>query len=67
MAAIKVHGAAYSTAAMRVLATLHEKDLDYELLHVDMLSSQHKKEPYVSLNVSTFYLVLNRQIFVRII
>lgn len=50
MAAIKVHGAAYSTAAMRVLATLHEKDLDYELLHVDMLSGQHKKEPYVSYN-----------------
>lgn len=53
MAAIKVYGAAYSTAAARVLATLHEKGLDYELVHVDMTTGEHKTESYISRNVRT--------------
>ena len=53
MAPIKVHGAPYSTATMRVIATLYEKDLDFELVPVDMKTGEHKKEPFISLNVST--------------
>ena len=53
MASIKVHGAPYSTAAMRVLCTLYEKDLDYELVHVNMLAGDHNKQPFLSRNVNT--------------
>ncbi|MQL97086.1 hypothetical protein Taro_029769 [Colocasia esculenta] len=51
MAAIKVHGLAFSTAAMRVLAVLHEKDLEFELVPVNMATGEHKKEPFLSLNM----------------
>lgn len=52
MAAIKVHGSVLSTAAQRVFACLYEKELEFELVPVDMGSGEHKKEPYLSLNVS---------------
>ncbi|KAL6500358.1 hypothetical protein OROHE_025724 [Orobanche hederae] len=48
--AIKVHGPLFSTAVARVLACLHEKDLDYELVPVDMKAGEHKKEPFTSIN-----------------
>ncbi|KAL6564217.1 hypothetical protein OROMI_015667 [Orobanche minor] len=41
--AIKVHGPLLSPAVTRVLACLHEKELDYELLPVDMTSNEHKR------------------------
>ncbi|MQM11119.1 hypothetical protein Taro_044026 [Colocasia esculenta] len=50
MAAIKVHGVPFSTATMRVLAVLHEKDLEFELVPVNMAAGEHKKEPFLSLN-----------------
>ncbi|KAJ4873975.1 hypothetical protein Rs2_44261 [Raphanus sativus] len=50
MASIKVHGVPMSTATMRVLAALYEKDLDFELIPVDMRAGAHKQEPFVSLN-----------------
>ncbi|KAF4386466.1 hypothetical protein G4B88_006722 [Cannabis sativa] len=53
MAPIKVHGSAYSTATMRVIATLNEKNLDFELVPVDMRTGEHKKEPFISLNVNS--------------
>ncbi|CAG7873506.1 hypothetical protein HID58_016740 [Brassica napus] len=47
---IKVHGVPISTATMRVLATLYEKGLDFELVPVDMKAGAHKQEPLISLN-----------------
>nr|AAB65163.1 glutathione S-transferase, class-phi [Solanum commersonii] len=48
--AIKVHGPMMSPAVMRVVATLKEKDLDFELIPVNMQAGDHKKEPFISLN-----------------
>ena len=48
---IKVHGLPISTATMRVLATLYEKGLDFEIVPVDMKAGAHKQEPLISLNV----------------
>lgn len=39
-----------STATMRVLAALYEKDLQFELIPVDMRVGAHKQEPFLSLN-----------------
>lgn len=50
MAGIKVHASVISTAAQRVFATLYEKELEYELVPVDMGAGDHKKEPFISLN-----------------
>ncbi|KAJ0239964.1 Glutathione S-transferase F8 [Hirschfeldia incana] len=50
MASIKVHGVPMSTATMRVLAALYEKELEFELLPVDMRAGAHKQEPFLSLN-----------------
>jgi glutathione S-transferase len=45
MAAIKVHGIPRSTATQRVLATHYEKELEFELVPVDMKAEKNKK-PY---------------------
>ncbi|KAF8046375.1 hypothetical protein N665_3763s0004 [Sinapis alba] len=50
MAGIKVFGHAASVSTRRVLLTLHEKNLDFELVHVDLKDGEHKKEPFLSLN-----------------
>ena len=50
--AIKIHGLAMSSATLRVMAAAHEKELDYELVPVDLKSGAHKQEPFLSLNVS---------------
>ncbi|GLT72668.1 hypothetical protein SLA2020_445780 [Shorea laevis] len=50
MAAIKVHGIPFSTATARVLATLYEKELEFELVPVDMKAGEHKKETFLCLN-----------------
>ncbi|KAG2244364.1 hypothetical protein Bca52824_093811 [Brassica carinata] len=49
MASIKVFGHATTTSTRRVLLTLHEKNLDYELVNVE-LKDEHKKEPFLSRN-----------------
>lgn len=51
MAAIKVHGSSSSTATTRVLATLYEKEVEFEFVLVDMRAGEHKKESFLSLNV----------------
>jgi DNA-binding cell septation regulator SpoVG len=51
MAAIKVHGSPLSTATIRVLAAIYEKELDHEFVLVDMRVGEHKKEHFLSLNV----------------
>ena len=52
MAGIKVHGSTMSTAAGRVLATLYEKEVEFEFVPIDMRTGEHKKEAYLALNVS---------------
>nr|GEW24180.1 glutathione S-transferase-like [Tanacetum cinerariifolium] len=47
---IKVFGANGSTATLRVLACLAEKDLEYEFVTVDMPNKEHKKPEYLSRN-----------------
>ncbi|KAJ1402340.1 Thioredoxin-like superfamily [Sesbania bispinosa] len=50
MATIKVHGTPLSPACMRVIATLYEKQIEFELVPIDMRSGEHKQEPFLSLN-----------------
>lgn len=50
MASIKLHGSPLSTAAQRALATLYEKELDFEFVVVNMAAGDHKKESFLSLN-----------------
>jgi len=50
MAGIKVHGIPMSIAAMRVLAALYEKDLDFELVPVDLSKGEHKMEAFIARN-----------------
>ncbi|KAL2945437.1 Glutathione S-transferase [Bienertia sinuspersici] len=47
---VKVHGSPVSTATLRVVAAVHEKELDHEFVNVDMKSGAHKQEPFISLN-----------------
>ncbi|XP_021775436.1 glutathione S-transferase-like isoform X2 [Chenopodium quinoa] len=46
---IKVHGIPHG-ATLRVLATLHEKEIDFELVPIDMKTGAHKQQPFLSLN-----------------
>ncbi|XP_057963539.1 glutathione S-transferase-like [Malania oleifera] len=50
MAGLKVHGPPFSTCLMRVVACLYEKDLQFELVHVDFNTRQQKTQPFLSLN-----------------
>lgn len=50
MVAIKVHGSPFSTATMRVLACLYEKEIDFEFIPIDMSKGEHKQEPFISRN-----------------
>jgi len=51
MATIKVHGSPFSTATMRVTATLYEKQIEFEFVNINLRNGEHKKEPFISLNV----------------
>nr|AHA46523.1 phi class glutathione S-transferase [Larix kaempferi] len=50
MAMIKVHGHPFSTATALVLCCLEEKQLQYELVLVDLSSGAQKKPQYLALN-----------------
>nr|AAY86772.1 glutathione S-transferase [Noccaea caerulescens] len=50
MAGIKVFGHPASTSTRKVLLALYEKNLDFELVHVDIKEGEHKKEPFLSRN-----------------
>ncbi|CDY22057.1 BnaA09g00860D [Brassica napus] len=43
MASIKVFGHATTTSTRRVLLALHEKNLDYELVNVELKDGEHRK------------------------
>ncbi|PIA44463.1 hypothetical protein AQUCO_01700217v1 [Aquilegia coerulea] len=47
---IKVHGSLFTACTSRVLACLHEMELDYEIVPIDFSSQAHKQQPYLSLN-----------------
>jgi len=50
MAAIKVHGYHASMATVMVLCCLNEKEVEYELVLVDLPTGAHKKPEYLALN-----------------
>ncbi|CAL5208923.1 unnamed protein product [Lathyrus oleraceus] len=50
MTTIKVHGSPFSTATMRVTATLYEKQLEFEFVYINLKNGEHKKEPFISLH-----------------
>jgi len=52
MATIKLHGNPFSAATMRATASLYEKQLEFEFIMIDMKNGEHKKEPFLLLNVS---------------
>uniref|UniRef100_A0A7N0R804 glutathione transferase n=1 Tax=Kalanchoe fedtschenkoi TaxID=63787 RepID=A0A7N0R804_KALFE len=47
--AVKVYGPALSTAVSRVLACLLEKDVEFQLINVNMAKGEHKKADYLSI------------------
>lgn len=46
---IKVYGHPHSTATLRTLLVLQEKDLKFELLGVDLLKGAHKAPEFMAL------------------
>ncbi|KAF4364491.1 hypothetical protein F8388_007068 [Cannabis sativa] len=60
MAVRKVHASNNSEPAMRVMACLNEKELAFQFVSVDMKVGEHKRQPFLSLNVrkNSFSLVL---------
>ncbi|KAI3773134.1 hypothetical protein L6452_04335 [Arctium lappa] len=48
--AIKVYGSMLSTATLRVLLCLAEKDLDFELINIDLAAGEHKMPHMLSRN-----------------
>ncbi|KAL9397366.1 hypothetical protein Peur_011619 [Populus x canadensis] len=50
MAPLKLHGSVLSTNTQRVLATLYEKEVEFELVNVNLGAGEHKQEPHISLN-----------------
>ncbi|KAJ6723449.1 GLUTATHIONE S-TRANSFERASE RHO [Salix koriyanagi] len=48
--ALKLYGAPMSTCTSRVLTCLHEKDLDFELVLVDLFAGEHKQPPFLVKN-----------------
>ncbi|KAH9319037.1 hypothetical protein KI387_020806, partial [Taxus chinensis] len=50
MAAIKLHGYPQSTCTTNVLASLYEKEADYEFVTVDLRTGAHKQPAFLALN-----------------
>eukprot|EP01018_Ginkgo_biloba_P017882 Gb_28403 [translate_table: standard] len=46
---IKLYGPTYAACSRRVVACLFEKGVDFEVVHVDILTEAHKKPDYLSL------------------
>ncbi|MQL99339.1 hypothetical protein Taro_032061 [Colocasia esculenta] len=49
MGSVKVYGPPMSTAVSRVLACLLEKEVDFQLVSVDMSKGQHKSPDFLKL------------------
>lgn len=50
MAMIKVFGLPFSACTATVLACLNEKEVEYQLITVDILAGDHKRPPFLSIN-----------------
>ncbi|XP_010269471.1 PREDICTED: glutathione S-transferase F13-like [Nelumbo nucifera] len=50
MAPVKLLGLPMSTCTARVLACLHEKGIDFELVPVNLPAGEHKQPPFLSKN-----------------
>lgn len=61
---MKVYGSMISTATLRVLVCLAEKDIDFELIHVDLASGEHKKPHLLSINVRITYIISFGNVYV---
>eukprot|EP00262_Sarcandra_glabra_P008866 TRINITY_DN2277_c0_g1_i1.p1 TRINITY_DN2277_c0_g1~~TRINITY_DN2277_c0_g1_i1.p1 ORF type:complete len:231 (+),score=37.46 TRINITY_DN2277_c0_g1_i1:93-785(+) len=49
MGSVKVYGPAMSTAVSRVLACLIEKEMEFQLIRIDMSKGQHKMPDYLKI------------------
>lgn len=49
---VKVYGMPRSTCTLRVLAALSEKDVDFELVFVNLMKGEHKQPPFLALQVA---------------
>lgn len=47
---LKLYGLPMSTCTTRVMICLHEKDLEFELVPVDLFSQENKKPPFLAKN-----------------
>lgn len=52
MAPVKVYGMPVSTCTRRIIATLLEKNVEYELVTVDLMKGEHKSPEHLKLQVS---------------
>ncbi|KMZ67334.1 Glutathione S-transferase F5, Phi class [Zostera marina] len=50
MAVMKIFGTPLSVNVARVIAVMNEKNLEYELVDVNLHNGDHKKEPFLSMN-----------------
>lgn len=58
--AIKLHGLVGSPATFRAMATLYEKDVEFQFVPVDFATQEHKSPKFLALNVLyTFYISLD--------
>ncbi|XP_011014105.1 PREDICTED: glutathione S-transferase F8, chloroplastic-like [Populus euphratica] len=62
MAPFKLHGSVLSTNTQRVLATLYEKEVEFELVNVNLGAGEHKQEPHISLNVSALLILKEKNL-----
>lgn len=53
---VKVYGPPMSTAVARVLACLLEKDVNFQLIPINMSKGEHKKPDYLKIQVPFIYL-----------
>lgn len=49
----KLYGLPMSTNTTRAMICLHEKEVDFELVPVNVFAAEHKQPPFLSKNVST--------------
>ncbi|KAL5712979.1 glutathione transferase [Ranunculus cassubicifolius] len=47
---LKLHGAAFSTCTSRVMGVMYEKDIEFELVPVDMGGGGHKQPAFLAMN-----------------
>ncbi|KAL4038817.1 hypothetical protein IC575_002448 [Cucumis melo] len=50
MTGVKVYGLPISTCTSTVMICLHEKQIHFQLLHVDLFNGEHKQPPFLAIN-----------------